>query len=112
MHKKFEYLARNCGLATILKVLMENVDFIIGENLKILKSHCWPEKSTNIGIEYTKRCGIATFGGVCFLRKVDFVYIVYIVYIVSRPILVDFSGQKWYFKIVRFSPIIKSMFSN
>ena len=30
----------------------------------------WPEKSTNIGLEYTKRRGISTF-----LRKVDFVYI-------------------------------------
>ena len=29
----------------------------------------------NIGLEYTKRCGIATFGGVCFLIKVDFVNI-------------------------------------
>ena len=45
------------------------------QKLKNLKSHFWPEKFTNIGPEYTKRCGIATFGGVCFLRKVDFVNI-------------------------------------
>ena len=29
----------------------------------------------NTGLEYTKRRRIATFGGACFLRKVDFVYI-------------------------------------
>ena len=37
----------------------------------------WAEKSINIVIEYTKRCGIALFvgGGVCFLKKNHFVYI-------------------------------------
>ena len=40
----------------------------MGENLKILKSYFWPEKSTNIGLEHTKRCGIATFGGM-FSKK-------------------------------------------
>ena len=54
---------------------MENVEFIMGENLIILKYYFWPEKLTNIGLEYAKRCGIATFGGVCFLQKVDFVNI-------------------------------------
>ena len=49
--------------------------FITRENLKSLKSHFWPGKFTNIGLEYTKRCGIAAFGGVSFPRKVDFVYI-------------------------------------
>ena len=39
------------------------------------KSHFLLEKFTNTGLEYTKRRGIATFGGVCFLRKVDFVII-------------------------------------
>ena len=41
--------------------------------MKILKSHFWPEKFTNIGPEYTNRCRIEKFGRVYFLRKVDFV---------------------------------------
>jgi hypothetical protein len=44
----------------------------MGEKLKFLKSNFWLEHLTNIGPKYTKRCGIATFGGVCFLKKVDF----------------------------------------
>ena len=51
------------------------MDFIMGGKLKKLKSNFWAEKFSNIGPEYTKRCRIATFGGVCFLRKVDFVNI-------------------------------------
>jgi hypothetical protein len=47
----------------------------MGGQRKNLKAHFWPEKFTNIGPEYTKRCRIATFGGVYFLRKVDFVNI-------------------------------------
>ena len=43
--------------------------------MQILKSHFYPEKLANIGLEYTKRCAIATFWGVCFLRKVDLVNI-------------------------------------
>ena len=35
---------------------------------KILKSSFWPEYFTNIGPEYTKRSGIATFRGM-FPRK-------------------------------------------
>ena len=51
----------------------------MGEKLKKVKSNFWPEKLTNIGREYTKRCGIATFGGgVFFLRKVNFVIIMII----------------------------------
>ena len=49
------------------------MDFIMGEKLKNFMSLFWPEKCTNTGLEYTKICGIATFGGVCFLKKVDFV---------------------------------------
>ena len=45
----------------------------MGEKLKILKSNFWPEKYVNMGPQYTKRLRIATFGGVCFLKKVDFV---------------------------------------
>ena len=45
------------------------MDFIMGEKLKILISHFWPEKCTNTGLEYTKRCGIATFGGYVFWKK-------------------------------------------
>ena len=53
----------------------ENTDFIMEENMQILKSHLWPEKLANIGLKYTKRCSIAHFGGVCFLRRVDLVNI-------------------------------------
>ena len=42
---------------------------------KKMKLTFWAQKSTNIVIEYTKRCGIATFGGVCFLRKVHLINI-------------------------------------
>ena len=48
------------------------MDFIMGEKLKILISHFWPEKCTNTGLEYTKRCGIATFGGGMFSEKSSF----------------------------------------
>ena len=51
------------------------MDFIIGGKQKIFKLQFWPEKFTNIGTEYIKRCRIATLGGVCFLGKVDFVNI-------------------------------------
>ena len=39
--------------------------------LKNLKSNFWPEKFTNIGPEYTKKCRIATFwgGGGMFPKK-------------------------------------------
>ena len=43
--------------------------------MEILKLHFWPEKYINISPQYTKRCGIATLGGVCFLRKMDVVNI-------------------------------------
>ena len=43
--------------------------------MKNLKLDFWPEKYINISPQYTKRCGIATFGGVCFLRKIYFVNI-------------------------------------
>ena len=53
------------------------MDFTMGQNLNKLKLTLWAEKFTNIVLEYTKRCGIATFwwGGVCFLRKVHFINI-------------------------------------
>jgi hypothetical protein len=47
----------------------------MGESVKNLKLDFWPEKYINISPQYTKRCGIATFGGVCFLGKIDFVNI-------------------------------------
>ena len=43
----------------------------MGGNLKSLKFNFWPEKYINMGPQNTKRCIIATFGGVCFLRNVD-----------------------------------------
>ena len=48
------------------------MDFTMGQNLKYLKLTFVAEKSTNIILEYTKRCGIETFRGVCFLRKNHF----------------------------------------
>ena len=51
------------------------MDFIMDGKLNILKSHSWPDKFTNTGLEYTKRCGMATFVGVFFLKKVYFVNI-------------------------------------
>ena len=47
----------------------------MGKIVKFLKLSFWAQKSANIVLEYNKRCGIATFGGVCFLRKVKFIYI-------------------------------------
>jgi hypothetical protein len=46
------------------------MDFTMGRDLKILKMTVWAAKSTNIVLEYTKRCGIATFGG--FSEKSSF----------------------------------------
>ena len=51
----------------------EMAKFTIGATIKIFKSLLWPEKLVNISQHYTKRCRIWTFGGVCFLWKVDFV---------------------------------------
>ena len=39
--------------------------------MKILKSNSWPEKWTNIGLEYTKRWTIAIFVGM-FSKKSGF----------------------------------------
>ena len=50
-------------------------EFYNGENLKILKSNFWPEKYINMDPQYTKRCRIATFRGVRFLRNVYFLHI-------------------------------------
>jgi hypothetical protein len=49
------------------------MDFTMEQNLKKFKLTFGAQKLTNIVLEYTKRCGIATFGGACFLRKVHFV---------------------------------------
>ena len=57
----------------------------MGENQKILQSHFLPTKFTIIGVVYTKRCGLATFGGVCFLRNVDFFQ-----YFHEKIIILDF----------------------
>ena len=69
MQKKLEYLARNCGLATILKVLMGKHGFYNGgksENFEI--QLLARKKSTNIGLDYSKRCGRSIFGGM-FSKK-------------------------------------------
>ena len=75
MQQKLEFRKGNPFPAIFLKIIMGKLGFYNGGKLKILKFHFWPEKFTNTGLEYTKRCGIATFGGVCFLRKVHFVNI-------------------------------------
>jgi hypothetical protein len=54
---------------------MGNNIFYIGQNSRIFEIDFFGPKSANIVLKYTKRCGIATFGGVCFLRKVEFIYI-------------------------------------
>ena len=45
------------------------MDFTSGQNLKKLKLNFWAKKSTNIVLEYTNRCGIATWGGGMFSKK-------------------------------------------
>ena len=45
------------------------MNFTMGQNLKFLKLTFWAEKFTKIVLEYTKRCGIATFGGGMFSKK-------------------------------------------
>jgi hypothetical protein len=66
--KKLELMNRNRQVKKFSKFIK---DFIMGGKLKKLKSHFWPQKLTNNGPEYTKRCRIGTFGGVWFLRKID-----------------------------------------
>ena len=71
--KKFESMNRNWQVGDFSKFIKGKHGFYNGGKLKNLKSHFWPEKLANIGPEYTKRCRIEIFGGVCFLRKVYFV---------------------------------------
>ena len=73
--KKKKSMNINWQVVDFSKAIMGKHGFYIGGKLKKIKFHFWPEKSTNIGTEYTKRCRIATFGGVCFLRKGDYVNI-------------------------------------
>ena len=40
--------------------------------MKILKSNFWLDKYINMGPQHTKRCRIATFGGMFSKKKVDF----------------------------------------
>ena len=56
-------------------VLMGKRGFYNGGKSENFKIPFLAKTFTNIGQEYTKRCGVATFWGVCFLRKVDFVNI-------------------------------------
>ena len=57
----------------------------MGENLTFFKSNFWPEKFTNIGLAYTKRCGIATWGGM-FSKKSSFYQ-----YFHEKIMILDFS---------------------
>jgi hypothetical protein len=56
----------NLASPPIFRLVREYTDFIMGENMKILIFQFWPEKLAKIGLEYTKRCAIATFGGYVF----------------------------------------------
>ena len=66
----------NSSLLTVLMQRFQNllktatynfkINFLDVQNLKKFKLAFWAEKFTNIVLEYTKRCGIATFGGYVF----------------------------------------------
>ena len=48
------------------------MNFKMGKNLKKIKLTFWAEKYTNIVLEYTKGCGIATLGrGDLFSKKIS-----------------------------------------
>ena len=51
-HNPFIFCMKECDFRHLSK-----------RNLKKLKLTFWAKKSTNIVLEYTKICGIATFGG-------------------------------------------------
>ena len=59
--EKNENLGREIHFLPYFKHYKGKTDFIMGGKLKVLKSHLWPEKCTNTGLEYTKSCGISTF---------------------------------------------------
>ena len=60
-----ELMKRNWPGAARIQFIKRNHGFYIGEKFKF---PFWAEKFTNIALEYTKRCGIATFGGI-FSKK-------------------------------------------
>ena len=71
--EKLELMNRNWQVHDFLMFIKGKHGFYNGGKTQKLKSHFWPDKLLNIGPEYTKRCRIGTFGGVCFLRKIDYV---------------------------------------
>ena len=72
MKKKIELRNRNSQVDDFSKFIRGKQQFYNGGKAENFEIPFWPEKFTNSCPEYTKRCRIATFGGVCFLRKVDF----------------------------------------
>ena len=54
--------------------------------MKSLKFHFWPDKLAKIGLEYTKRCAIATFGGGMFSKKSSIC-----LYFHEKIMILDFS---------------------
>ena len=68
-------MKRNWPGAARIQFIKGNHGFYNGAKPKFFEIDFLGRKLTNIVLEYTKSCGIATFGGVCFLRKVHFVYI-------------------------------------
>ena len=68
------------------------MDFTMRQNLKKLKLTFLAEKSTNIVLEYTKRCGIAIFffGGGMFSMKSSFC-----LYFHEEIMILDFWDYNW-----------------
>ena len=59
-----EFMKRNLSGNSCIKFTKGNYGFYNGAKPKKIKFSFW--------VEYIKRCRIATFGGVCFLRKNSF----------------------------------------
>ena len=81
--KNINLPVENLAWPPFFRLSWENIDFIMGKNMKILKSYFWPEKYINVCPKYTKWCRIATFAVVCFLRKVDFFNIFHEIIMIS-----------------------------
>ena len=71
MPKFQNFLKEICLAQCIFSLKREIMNFTVGQKLKQLKLTFCANKPTNIVLEYSIRCGIATLGGgVGFLRKV------------------------------------------
>ena len=61
-----ELMKRNWPVAARIKFIKGNHGIYNGAKPKKIEWTFWAEKSTNIVLEYTKRCGISRFGGYVF----------------------------------------------